>query len=77
MGFHTIDSVDVNCEVTQRLGPMVPKDLRELTMQAFHGVGHPAAERDHKKNKQIQRLRPLVRPVVTHSFMDWYPGMAS
>ena len=77
MGFLTIDGVNVKSEVTQKLGPMVPMDLRELTMQAFHGVGHPAAERDHKKSKQIQRLRPLVRPVVTHSFMDWYPGMAS
>ena len=77
MGFNTIDSIVVNWEVTQKLGPMVPMDLRELTMQAFHGVGHPEAEGDHNKNKQIRRLRPLVRPAVTCSFMDWYPGMAS
>ena len=77
MGFNTIDSIDVTREVTQKLGPMVPMDLRELTMQAFHGVGHPEAEGDHNKNKQIRRLRPLVRPAVTCSFMDWYPGMAS
>ena len=31
MGFCTIDGVDVNCEVTQKLGPIVPMDLRELT----------------------------------------------
>ena len=77
MGFNTIDSIDVNWEVTQKLGPMVPMDLRELTMQAFHGVGHPEAEGDHNKNKQIRRLRPLLRPAVMCSFMDWYPGMAS
>ena len=70
MGFCTINGVDVNCEVTQKLEPMVPMDLRELIMQAFHGVGYPAAERDHKMNKQIRRLRPLVRPAVMRSFMD-------
>ena len=57
------------------MGPMVPMDFRELTMQAFHAVGHPAAERDRKKNKQIWRLRPLVRPAAMRSFMDGYPGL--
>ena len=62
MCVHKIDGVDI---LRKKLGPKVPIDLGELRMQAFHGVSHPAAKRDHKKNKQIQRLRPQVRPAVT------------
>ena len=67
MGFHTIDGVDIYCEVTQKLGPMVPMDLRELTMQTFHGVGHPAAKETARRISKFYYWPRLKQDVADYT----------
>ena len=53
MGFHTIDCIKLFCEVSQNPWPKVPKDIRILIMQTFHGVGHPA---EKEKARRISKF---------------------
>ena len=53
MGFHTIDCIKLFCEVSQNPRPKVPKDIRILIMQTFHGVGHPA---EKEKARRISKF---------------------
>ena len=56
MGFHTIDGVDIYCEVTQKLGPMVPMDLKRANNADIPWSRSSSSQRDRKKNKQILLL---------------------
>lgn len=41
MAFFDIDGIPIFCEVSKDPRPMVPKDLRPIIVQTFHGLAHP------------------------------------
>ena len=49
MVYHKIDGVDILCKVSGSPRPMVPKNLREIIMQTFHGLGHPAEKESTRR----------------------------
>ena len=63
MGWHKIDDIDIFCEVSKDPRPMVPVELRDIIMQTFHGVGHPAYKETARRISEFYYW-PLLKTEV-------------
>ena len=44
MGVEIIDGQEIYCEISKAPRPMIPLELREVILQTFHALGHPASK---------------------------------
>ena len=68
MGFHEVQGIKLYCEVSSDPRPMVPKELRDIIMQSFHGLGHPSAKESTRRISEFYYWPGMKKEIKSFVF---------